>query len=116
MGTLDALKLMICGREDAGRELAQLELRGAADLGVGGVEAGARLEVDLHDDLSVDGGRFDVLDVVDQRGERFLVGGGEAAFELFGVESGVLPGDRDDGDIDVGEDVVGVLRMMTGPR
>ena len=37
-------------RQDAGRELTQHELRGAADLGVGGVEAGAGLEVDLDDD------------------------------------------------------------------
>jgi hypothetical protein len=47
------------------------------------------------------------LDVVDQRGEGFFEGRGEAAFELFRVEAGVLPGDGDDGDVDVGKDVRG---------
>ena len=37
-------------------------------------------------------GRFDVLDVIDQRGEDALVDGGDAAFHLFGVQAGILPG------------------------
>ncbi len=92
-------------RQDAGRQLAQHELGDGADLRVGGVQTGARLQVDLDDDYTGDGGGFGVLDVVDQRGESLLVGRGESAFELLGIETGVLPGDRDDRDIDVGEDV-----------
>ena len=60
--------------QDAGRQLSENELRGSGDLRVRGVEARARLEVDLDDDLSGDGGRFDVLDVIDERGEDLLVG------------------------------------------
>jgi hypothetical protein len=44
------------------------ELRGRGDLGVRGVEAGARLQEDLDHADAVIGGRFDMLDVVDQRG------------------------------------------------
>ena len=93
--------------QDAGRKLAELVLRCSGDLGVGGVQTGPGLEEDLDVDYAVVGGGFDVLDVVDQRGDGLFVGGGEAAFELFGVEAGVLKADGDDWDVDVGEDVSG---------
>ena len=94
-------------RKDAGRELAEFELGGRGDLRVGGVERGARLEIDLEDGLAVERGGLDVLDVVDEGGEGLLVGRGEAAFEFFWREACVLPGDGDDGDVDVGKDVGG---------
>ena len=47
--------------------------------------ARARLQEDLDDHLSVERGGFDVLDVIDQRSQRLLVGRGEAAFQLFGL-------------------------------
>ncbi len=46
-----------------------------------------------------------MLDVVDEGGKLFLIGRGEAAFELLGVESRIGPGDGDDGDVDAGEDI-----------
>ncbi len=94
-------------REDAGRELLEHLLGAGGDLGVGGVEGGARLQVDLDDVFAVEAGGLDVLDVIDEGGEGALVGAGDASFDLFGTEAGVLPGNRDNGDIDVGEDVRG---------
>ena len=91
--------------EDAGGQLAEFEFGGGGDLGVGGIERGAGLQVDLDDGLAAVGGGFDVLDVVDEGGEGLFVRGGEATFELFRLEPGVLPGDRNDRDIDVREDV-----------
>ena len=60
-------------------------------------------ELDYGD--AVIGGRLDVLDVVDQRGRCLLKWGSEPPFHFFRIEAGVLPGDRNHGDIDVGEDV-----------
>jgi hypothetical protein len=94
-------------REDAGGKILEHLLGRGGDLGVGGVERGARLEVDFDDVFAVEASGFDVLDVVDEGGKGPLVGAGDAAFDFFGAEAGVLPGDRDDGDIDVGEDVRG---------
>ena len=53
--------------------LPQQKLRGRRHLRVGGVEAGAGLEEDLDEGQAVIGGRFDVLDVVDQRRQRSFV-------------------------------------------
>ena len=48
-----------------------------------------------------------MLDVVDQRGQRALVDGGDAAFHLLRVEAGIGPAHGDDRDIDVWKDVGG---------
>ena len=48
-----------------------------------------------------------MLDVIDEGGEGSLVRAGDASLNFFRAEAGVLPGDGDDGDIDVGEDVGG---------
>src|SRR3989442_1508632 len=49
--------------------------------------------------------RLDVLDAVDGRGHRALGDGDHAALDLVRRESVVIPDDRDDGDVDLGEDV-----------
>ena len=94
-------------RQDAGRELAQQKLRGCGNLRVGGVEAGAGLEENLDHDFAVVGGRLNVLNVIDQCGQSLLVGRGQPALKLLGIQAGIGPADRDHGDVDVGEDVGG---------
>ncbi len=93
--------------KDAGRKVLEHLLGSGGDLGIGGVQRGAGLEVDLDDVLAVEAGRFNVLDVVDEGGEGPLEGAGDAAFDLFWTEAGVLPCNGDDRDIDVGEDIGG---------
>ncbi len=85
-------------------------------MGVGVFKAGVGLEKNFDDGLAADGGGFDVFDVVDGGGKDALVDGGDAAFHFFGVEAGVLPGDSDDGDINVGEDVRGRARDDDGAQ
>jgi len=65
----------------------------------------ARLEEDLGDADGGVGGRLDVLDIVDGRGERALEQRRHAAGHLLRRQAGVLPDDRDDRDADVGEDI-----------
>ena len=101
-GEIDDLR-----RENSGREVLEHLLGVGGDLGVGGVEGRAGLQVDFDDVLTVEAGRFDVLDVIDEGGEGALVGAGDAAFDLFGAEAGVLPGNGDNRDIDVREDIGG---------
>ena len=55
--------------------------------------------------MTIDSGRFDVLDVVHDRGENAFEAGREAAFHLFRIQSGELPGDSDYGNIDIRKDV-----------
>ena len=61
----------------AGGQLAQSDLRYRRDLRVGGIETRVGLEKDFDDRLTIDGCRFDVLDVVDGRGENALEAGRE---------------------------------------
>src|SRR4029077_13450366 len=89
----------------AGGQLAQSDLRYSRYLGVGGIKTRVGLEKDFDDRLPIDGGRFDVLDVVDRRGENALEAGREPAFHLFRIEPSELPGDSDLGNIDVRKDV-----------
>jgi hypothetical protein len=93
--------------KDADGELLEDEFRGSGDLGVGAIERGTRLQIQLDDALAVDAGGFDVLDAIDESSGDFFEGGGDAAFDLNGREAGVLPGDRDDRNINVGKDVGG---------
>src|SRR5262250_1344216 len=95
------------GRGRARRVLAEHGLRDGGDLRVRGVEPRPRLQVDLDDGLAVDGGGLDALDVVHRGREHALVGRGDAPLQLFRVEAAVLPGHRDDRDVDGREDVGG---------
>ena len=97
-------------RPRPGRVLAQHGLGDGGDLGVGGVQARVRLQVHLDDGLPVDGGGLDALDVVHRGREHALVRGRDPPFQLLGVQPGVLPGHRDDRDVDRGEDVGGRAR------
>jgi len=57
-----------------------------------------------------------VLDVIDEGGERPFKRAGDAAFNLFRAEAGVLPGDGNNGNIDVGEDIRGCPKDQHGRR
>ena len=74
---------MISGGVVPGRQLAQLGLRDGGDLrdGVGDVDL--RLEVDFDDGDAVQRLRFDVLDIVDGRGQRALAQVDDAVGHLF---------------------------------
>jgi hypothetical protein len=85
--------------------LAQSDLRYRRYLGVGGIKTCVGLQKDFDDRLPIDGGRFDVLDVVDGGGENALEAGREPAFHLFRIEPGELPGDSDHRNIDIRKDV-----------
>ncbi len=82
-------------RQDARRQAPQNELRSRRDLRVRGVEARARLQIDLDDHLAGNGGRLGVLDVVDQRGQHLLIRRRQTSFELLRIESRILPRNRD---------------------
>ncbi len=110
IGTLDALKLMISGGPVPGGYWRSTVWEIGGDLGVGGVQARVRLQVDLDDGLPVDGGGLDALDVVHRGREHALVRGRDPPFQLLGVQPGVLPGHRDDRDVDRGKDVGGRAR------
>ena len=63
------------------------------------------LQIDLDYDLAVVGRRLDMLDIVDQRGQRLLVRRRQAALKLFRIQSRIRPANRDHRDIDVRKDV-----------
>jgi len=88
-----------------GWHAAQLGLRRRGDLRVRRIEAGARLQEDLDDRLAADRRRFDMLDIIDRRGQAALIAGRDPAFHLFGIQAGIGPGNRDHRNIDVREDV-----------
>ena len=94
-------------RLGSGRKLPQEKLRSRGHLGVRGVQTGIRLQEQFDDNHAVIRGGFQMFDVVYQRGERFLVRGGQAAFEFFRVQTRIGPGHGDHGDVDIREDVGG---------
>ncbi len=94
-------------RKNAGRQLPNQVLRSGGDLRVRRVEARAGLQENLDDGNAVVAGRFSVLHVIDQRGQRLLVRRGQPAFDLFGVQARVLPGHCHDWNVDVRKDVGG---------
>ncbi len=89
----------------AGRQLAQLRLRDGSHLRDREIDLRAGLKEDLDDRDAAQRLRFDVLDVVDRGRQRALVNRDDAGGHFVGREAAVIPHHRDDGDVDVGEDV-----------
>ena len=99
------------GRVGAGGEDAEDGLNDGGDLRDGELYLDIGLKVDADDGDALVGLGLGVLDVVDGGGEGALADGDDASFHLGGGEAAVGPDDGDDGDIDVGEDI---LRGLDG--
>src|SRR2546422_560368 len=65
----------------------------------------AGLEVDLDDGNPVQRLRFDVLNVVDQRGDTALDVGSDALLHFLGLQAVVGPDETDDRNVDIGKNV-----------
>ncbi len=107
MGTLEALKLMISGGWIAGGRNRRDKLTNGDYLSVCQIETGSRLKINLHHGDAVVAGRFNVLDIIDERRKSLLVRRGQSRLDIFWIEPGVRPRDRDHWDIDIGKDVGG---------
>ena len=88
------------------RQYAQNRLHDGGDLRQRKFHLDVRLEVDANDRHALVRLRFRVLDVVDGRRERALAHRNDAAFHLGRRQAGVGPDDGDDGDIDIGKDIL----------
>jgi len=95
------------GREAAGGQDLEDGLDDRGDLRDGELYLDGGLEEDFDDGDALVGLGLGVLDVVDGGGEGALTDGDDAAFHVIGGEAGIGPYDGDDGDINVGEDVLG---------
>ena len=89
------------------RQGAQDGLHNGGGLREGGLNVGFGLEKDFDYGDAVERLRFDVLDVVDQRGHGPLGVGSDALLHLLGLQSGVVPDQADHRDVDVRENVRG---------
>ena len=92
-------------RRDAGRRDAQDRIVLRIDLRDGAADVGALREIDLEDAEARDRQRLDALDAVDRGGIGALADQHDAPLHVLGGEAGIIPGDVDDRDVDVGEDV-----------
>ncbi len=95
------------GGEHAGRHLAQRGLHGGGDLRDRHIDLDVGMEVNLDDRVAGVGLRFDVLDVVDVRGEAALEARDDALLHLVGRQARIHPEDADDGNVDIREDIDG---------
>ena len=98
---------MIRGAAMPGGKLRRIDWRSRRDLTHGHADVRPGLEKDLDDRAAADGLRFDVLDIVDDRGEEALVVGDDAVFHLLRGKAAVVPSHADYRDIDIREDVGG---------
>jgi hypothetical protein len=71
----------------------------------GQIDVRAGLKEHFHDGDAAQRLRLHVLDVVHRRGQVALVDRHDARRHLVGREAAVVPDDRDDRNVDVGEDV-----------
>ena len=85
--------------------MAQERLGDGRDLGVGLRQVRLRLQKDLGDRATTEGGGLQVFDIVDGGRERAFEDGRKPAFHLLRIEAGKLPGDGDHRDINIGKDV-----------
>ena len=92
-------------RRDAGRRDAQDRIVLRVDLRDGAADVGALREIDLEDAEPGDRQRFDALDAVHRRRIGALADEHDAALHVLGGQAGIVPGDVDHRDVDVGEDV-----------
>jgi hypothetical protein len=87
--------------------LAKDGLGDRGDLGDPGIDRGAFPEEDFDDAHAGVGIGLDVLDVVDRGTQGPFVAVQDPLFDFLGIETGVLPDDRDHRDIDGRKDVGG---------
>ena len=80
-------------------------LRNRGDLRLRRVDVDVRLEEDFDDAGSGQRLRLDVLDVVDRRRQRALVGSDDAARHVVRRQAGIAPDRRNDGNADIGKNV-----------
>ena len=100
IGTVEALYWMTSGGVVPGGSCFRMVCETAVICATRRVRGDAGLKEHLDDADAVVGGGFDVLDIVDRRGEGALVGVDEALLNVLGGQAGVLPDDADHGDID----------------
>jgi len=93
-------------RVHARREDAQQRLADRRGLRHGRLDLRPRVEEDLDVSEAVHRLRFDVLDVVDVSGERPLADRDDALLDLVRRDAGIGPDDADDGNVDLGQDVL----------
>ncbi len=90
-----------------GGQLPELGLRNRRNLRNTLLNVRTRLQEHFDDSNSIQGLRFDVLDVVDGSGQRSLGDANDAIAHVFRYEAVVIPDDADNGNVDVREDVGG---------
>ena len=93
------------GRRDAGRQQLQHGLRSRRNLRQRRVDIDVRLKENLDHAVAGQRLRFDVLDVVDLRGQGALVVVDDAAGHVVGRQAVVGPDDADHRNVDVGKNV-----------
>ncbi len=104
-GTLEALKLMISGGSVPGGSDRSMNSEAAPTCAFAVSRLAFGWRKIFTTTAAAVGRRFDVLDVVDQRRQRLLVGRGQPALELLRIQPRVLPGHRDHRDIDARKDI-----------
>jgi hypothetical protein len=92
-------------RRDPGRGDTQDRVVLRRDLRDGAADVGALVEIDLEDAEPRDRHRFDALDPVDRGRVGALADEHDAPLLILGGEPGIVPGDIDDRDVDVGKDI-----------
>ncbi len=92
-------------RLDAGRHQGADGVRGRNDLGDRQIDVDVGLKVNLLDRDAVESLRLDISDAIDVRRDRILAVGCDALLHLGRRQARILPNDRHDRNIDLGEDV-----------
>ena len=86
---------------------AQARLRARSNLRDGIGDIYAWMEENFDNRYAAESLRFRVLDVIDGSRKIALEAAGDPVTQFLRRESGVVPNDRNHGDIDVGEDIHG---------
>jgi len=86
-------------------KMTQQILRGRGHLGICSVETGTGLQKYLNNHGPIVGSGFNMLNIIDQRSECLLIRCRKAPFELLWIQSGISPPNRNNRDIDIGENV-----------
>jgi hypothetical protein len=92
-------------RLDPGRQQGTDRIGSGHDLSDREIEVHVGLKEDLLNRDAIEGLRLDILDAVHARGERILAVGRDPLLHFRRAQSGVLPDDGDDRDVDLGKDI-----------
>ena len=104
-GHIGRVELDDVGRLHARRRDAQNRVALGGDLGDGGADVGALLEVDLENALAGDRQGFDAFDAVHRGGIGALADEDDAPLHIFGAQAVVAPGHINDRNINCGKDI-----------